>query len=354
MNEKERTILILKSLIANYPILHEEKLELQKPILLVVEEGQMKYAIHLLSDNRTYFINEYSGARYIEEAFTNSNSSCIIYPFSHSRKGIDFLTFLATCFKAGYISEAKIGAALIVISEDIPHGYDMRELFTVYLDGNLESIHLEEMLEVPLDEQIPVVLDKINSTFSHIQKLDEKPILSAACFLYPSLKERGQMDEFEKILYTAGDLVKKNEEALDTDDLGETFLNILFEWQRKREFHDVYRLPELGGESIMKIHRVVLFNEDFIFMKESFFKVISTPLLWYFPVGVLKSKLADANILYPENTSTYTVKMGYFDQAGIYRRERMLRFNRGRLKKAGELDFIDICCCVERGEEYEN
>lgn len=65
MDDKKTTILLMRSLAINLPIIEEAGLGLDKLILLDVSEGQMKAAIKLLSNDQTKIISEFSKMPYI-------------------------------------------------------------------------------------------------------------------------------------------------------------------------------------------------------------------------------------------------------------------------------------------------
>lgn len=62
-----------------------------------------------------------------------------------------------------------------------------------------------------------------------------------------------------------------------------------------------------------------------------------------FSADVLKAALTEAGIMYPESAKTYTAKVGYRNIAGEYKRERMIRFRREKLNRAGDMDFVELC-----------
>lgn len=94
---------------------------------------------------------------------------------------------------------------------------------------------------------------------------------------------------------------------------------------------------------VQKINQAICFDLNYIYLKENFFKEIASSLLNTFSAHILKKALADDGILCPDKADTYTVKMSYYNIAGGFSRERMLRFSRKKLEKTGEPGFVEIC-----------
>lgn len=134
-----------------------------------------------------------------------------------------------------------------------------------------------------------------------------------------------------------------DEDSHNLNGVGDFFIDSLYRWQENTSFHNIYRLPELGMSVARKTSQAVFFDDRYIYMKDSFFKQIASPLLNTFQVSVLKKALVDDGILCPDKSDTYTVKVGYYNIAGQFKRERMLRFSRNRLEKTGEPGFVEIC-----------
>ena len=117
----------------------------------------------------------------------------------------------------------------------------------------------------------------------------------------------------------------------------------MYQWQENTEFSEAYELPCLEMAVVDRIEKVILYDSDYLYLKESFFKDILERLLRIFSVDVLKRELLDAGILSSDKSKTYTVKVTYIDITGQYQRERMLRFEREKMKILGDMEFIEQC-----------
>lgn len=173
MDDKKTTILLMRSLAINLPIIEEAGLGLDKLILLDVSEGQMKAAIKLLSNDQTKIISEFSKMPYIADILYDLNSTSVLYPYTNTKKGADLLRSLAVSVQVGECSGKKMNAMPIVVSEGLPKGVDLQNLFVANVDGDLSQIFLEEMIEIPPDEQVPVVIDKMSQIITEKHSSDE-------------------------------------------------------------------------------------------------------------------------------------------------------------------------------------
>ncbi|HBI62744.1 MAG TPA: hypothetical protein DDY31_16315 [Lachnospiraceae bacterium] len=341
--DTECTILILKSMGINYPVLKAYGLELAKPLLVIVDEGQLKTAVNIFSDGGAPQISEYTREKERKKIFSETNSKFVIYPYSSTKKGKDFLTFLSIVAKLGVMGETQINAMPLVISEGIPLDIDLNDFFTVFINGNLSGVYIDGMTVVPPDRELAVVENQIKLRLSDVFSQEKKVLLAAVCFLYPNMFSDNFQSGFENLLDCADRLTARNEENRDTNNLGEFFIQELYRWQERTGFCLIYALPNLEMSITENLHQVMVYNDDFLFVKEELFQEIATPFLGIFSIGVLKRELVKEGILCPENAQTYTAKMSYYNVAGEYRRERMLRFKRSRLNCVGELDFVDLC-----------
>lgn len=117
----------------------------------------------------------------------------------------------------------------------------------------------------------------------------------------------------------------------------------LYRWQSGTNFNAVYELPCLSTFMLQRLHKAIFFDGKYIYIKDELFKKISSLLLSGYPINILKKLLIDDGIICSDNTNTYTVKMLYRDSAGNPGSERMLRFSREKIDRAGEAGFVEIC-----------
>ena len=333
---------ILVSIGINYPVLREDYVVLQKPLLIITGTGNMETVISFLSGKNTPKLNEYLNIKKVMAILNDVNSDFVIYPYVQSQKGNDFLEIIASIVTTGGTSSNSFNAVPVVVAENIPYGYNIDHFFIICIDEWSDRISFDRLCVVPPEEELSVIYDKFNS-YSINATHDENAFLAAACFLYPYFKDKHLYEEFQDVLDCAKKLVELDEDSHSLNDIGDFFVNTLYKWQKNTSFHNIYMLPELEMSVIRKLNQVILFDEKYIYMKECFFKKISAVLLNTFHLTMLKKALVDDCILCPDNTNTYTVKMAYCNIIGEYKRERMLRFSRKKLDKIGEPSFVEMC-----------
>lgn len=339
----KRKLKILKSFGTNFAIVKEWGYEPSKVFMVVVESGQLKKAVEILSDTDMPKLNAFMSAKELQNVLTNHALTFAVYPYLSNRKNNEFLSMLSGIARVGEISGKSLRAFPIVVAEGVPSGIDLQDYFTVYLSGSLEAISLDENDVVPDDTQIPVVYDKLRAFLSLEQSLEERTLLAATCFLYPNIVQADNEALFDKYIAVAKDMVIQDDENKDSNNLKDIFIREMYQWQENTEFSEAYELPCLEMAVVDRIEKVILYDSDYLYLKESFFKDILERLLRIFSVDVLKRELLDAGILSSDKSKTYTVKVTYIDITGQYQRERMLRFEREKMKILGDMEFIEQC-----------
>lgn len=345
-SEQKRQIMIcriIKSLATNYPILLDTGYGFEKLLVLVVRPGEMGIIMKALSDNNPLMIQESMVKGQAITSLLAENSKPVFYPYTPSAKRRELLEVLKLLMKTGIVENQNVSAMPILISEGIPPDIDLSDCFSIYFNGGLRGIVIQSREVVPADDQVPVVLDKIKDFAENAQTQEEKSLKAAACFLYPILKDGNAEKDLSEYLDLVAELTISDDENQDTNNLGENFLRELYRWQEASEFSNVYELPNLGMEATKDLEHVMFYDEQFIYIKDALFKEILGTLLKIFSVDALKNSLVQEKILCPSQAKSYTVKVGYYNVAGEFCRIRMLRFDRNRLRMAGELDFIELC-----------
>jgi len=343
-NKDRRIASVIKSYGANQEIINAIGYGLSEPIIVVTDEKNRNWLYKSIVNFSKEYLSELANKKEADKVLGETYSEFVSMPYPTTRKGHRLLDYIAAAMKSGSGGNGHINAPLLVLAEEKVCRKDIEKYFMVYLESDLSGtpiITLEEV--VPEDEQVEVILNKIEELDMRGRTQTEKALLSACCFLYPNLKKQNRMEEYEELIHCVQDLVRQNEEENFIEDLGKTFIMEIYKWQEKTRFHNVFKLPDVEMSVVDHIDEVFLFDDEYFYMKESLFTTIASSLLDVFPAEVLKSALVDEGILRPENEKTYTVKTNYYNIAGGYERIRMLRFKRSVFKKCGELELIDLC-----------
>lgn len=343
-NRNRRIASILKSYGVNQQIINDIGYRLSKPIMVVADEANINWITKSIVNFERVYMGESVNKKEAAKILSETYSEFVIVPYPMTRKGRELLDDIIIIMKSGIGSNGHTNAPTLIFAERTVRRKDIENYYMVYFEGDLDEVPVVSMEEVvPTDEQVEVVLDKISELDMHGKTQTEKALLAACCFLYPNLKEHGQMDEYEELFNCVQTLARQNEEGNFIADLGKTFIMEIYKWQETTRFHNVFELPDIEMSVVDCIDEVFLFDDDYFYMKESLFMNISSSLLKIFPSEVLKSALVDEGILRPENEKAYTVKANYYNITGGYERIRMLRFKRSVLKKCGETDLIELC-----------
>lgn len=350
-----RTMLIMKSLGINFPIIKALGCAPSKLMVLKVNEGELKRITDLLSDKYTPKLDPGMSKKQLREILVE-NTMFAIYPYTPGKKNDEFVSELCRIAKVGTIQGDEVMVCPLVITECIIPEFAHLNIFSIYWHGNSDSLALKERDAVPPDDQIPVVCNKMHDVICVDHNTEERALLAATCFLYPNLSVIDPTGGFHEWVEVVREMVRQDEDNKEVEGVADMFVHELYSWQEKICFSDMYALPYLDMRTVEKLEWAIFYDDTYVYMKERLFKNIVRKLLSIFAVDVLKKKLVEADILCADATNTYTVKMTFFDIAGQFHRERMLRFNRKKLVLLGELEFIDLCqdrkekACVGFGE----
>lgn len=352
MYRTEYTVLLLKSMALNYPVIKHLGMELGKLLFVLTEPGQMKAAVSLFSDMEAPVISEFTKKSDCKKVIASANSSFVIFPYIQSKASNDYLQFLGSLVRSGSLGSPGLNAIPVVISERLPYGAGMENIFLVSLNGNLESLKKGLISVVPPDNKLEVVFDRIRCNIRENMTPDKKSFIAAACFLYPNMLPEIRVLDFLHIKDHVESLIEFDDNNHDSGGATEAFIHEFYAWHKTVGFAGLYELPYLGTEAMGSLGYSVFFNEKYIFIKNSLFKRIAGNLLGVFCIDLLKNRLADDGVIYKDETSAVVVKMPFYDINGQYGREYMVRFDRGRLEDIAGFDFID-CCQSGKGEtEY--
>lgn len=356
-DRNEEIIAILKSLGSNYPIIREFGCEPTRLLVLIVKAGQLKPVMDYLSDAHTPKLDAFMSIKQVAGILTSNASAFAVYSYAPSKNSNGFIMGLADIVRGGKIMGKTITTIpLVVAEEEIILFLDTYNFFTVYWDGCVETLALKQDDIIPDDDQVPVVWDKLKTVLNLEQTAEEKAMLAAACFLYPELSESYPNVQFDSYLRTVEEMIRQDDDNKDANHLSDMFLQELYRWQEKMAFSDIFELPNLDMKTLERLEQIILYDSDYIYMKQDLLKKIAGNLLAVFSTSVLKSQLFEAGILCADRSKTYTIKVTYFDIAGQFHRERLLRFARCKINIVGELDFVEAC--LDRKErhnaEYRN
>ena len=142
-----------------------------------------------------------------------------------------------------------------------------------------------------------------------------------------------------------GELIKHNRLNKELYDISDAFIAQLYNWQELSQFEKAYELPVLPNTAIKQLENIMAYNKDFVYVKDALLKIICEFAFQDISYTKTKSVLCKEGIIVSDNTDikTFTCNMGYEDENGTYYRTRMIRLNRHKLIKPGEIEFAELC-----------
>lgn len=353
ISEEIQDLLLAKSAITNYPILAERGWILQKPLLLIVDQQNVKSLTDMLLGSNGQVLGQYVTKKEIENALQTAISSAIIYVCNWNSKYEErFLQALTEQYRISVLNKVNI-ALPVILSVGYPKCRNLEDYFVISLTGLASSVigKIEEKV-VPPDVTLKIVFEKIQEELMEIDNLEHVALIAAAGCLFPNLSLENRTAEFQMILKRAKVLVELNEQNQDLQGLGTLTIKEIFHWGQLQEFSQVFELPNLEMSVCSKLETSIFYDEEFLYFKDTLFKQAVSGLLHLASYEALKAELVEEGILCPDRGTTYTSKMPYVTIAGGYDRIRMLRFKREAFQGTfGGDDFIEQCMRYRRFEK---
>ncbi len=345
---------LIMSLAVNWPVLLSWGLELPKLMLIIVEQGQGKTLARFLTGKHTGRIDSFNRETDLKKVFLETNSAAVIYRYRQSANDNEFLENLIGIGESGCYSGEPVRAMLIVISEGCPLGVNREGAFTICLDEDLKNIKPVSLNKViPKDSMLSVLKMLTKGWKDSEGDRDLAAFISAAWFCYPQMTEEERKTLFPDLLKTAGQLVDKNEELSEPEDICDLVVGEILRWREDTDFSKAYELPYLDKEACDCLEMSVLFNDEYVYMSECLFKNAVERLLRVYPIMKVLESLRINDFIRCDSVKTATSRVGFYGPDGNYGRVRMLRFNRKRLGRLGEQPFVEQCLSAREGDGYE-
>ena len=349
-NACTKTLLLLKSISLNLPILREFGCAPDKLMVLVVAKGQIASAIQILAGFKHQRISELMSRREIKKELMAAEPGFTFFVPSDSRRSKDVLDLLAAFTKDLGGAKDVISLPLIVTESMMLYGPD-DEYFAIYLENEIAKRKIPLSAVVPPENQVEVIRDRVNEVVTGEKTQMEKALVAAAFCLYPMITNSGNEGTFPKYITLVDRLVEQEEDAKDTQDLITLFRKQLISWQRQTGFNHAYDREKISLEVEKHLDDVILYDPESVYIPEKLFREVCEQLTVQFPINTVKATLRDKKILECNAERTYVCKVLYYNSAGVANRKRMLKFNRSMLTEAGETDIVEQCLS-SKGDDY--
>ncbi|WP_455190854.1 hypothetical protein [Eubacterium ramulus] len=316
------TLLLLKSLAMNFPILHEWGVVFPKIITIVVPTDELWEIKEILKN--------------FPEQCENTNNSDFRFFYISDVKKLNAKAFqLQTELLNGIKTE--FGFPLILTDNFNTEGIGNHQ-FIIFFDEGLSDVNIDNFILYPENGSLQQIKRKIEEYKKKAASVEEFCFLAAKSFI----PQRAMATTSEELLIEMIQrLCQQNEDARDVKCVTEMFLNCLYEWQKRKCFGNICHVLEA---SLFERDTHIFYDDKFIYMGSKLFREITLPLTKYVAITSLKSGLVKDEILIPEKSSSnFTVKVTCRDENGIPQRIRMIRLKEEKINMLGEMSFISIC-----------
>lgn len=330
-------IKILKTSAAVAAVLGSWKIYMPRPILLRSTAGIGRIASLLTN----YRIRVYGSVDKFEEMKNDLISygpDPFLFAYDGSYKGNSRLRNIVNLVKVGRADDRAVTRLPIILTEHLLTEELAEELFLIDFEDAMGEVDVWNHLPEP--EEFSLIGEKIEELEKEI--CDEERFLRAGiCFLYPDYKRRGRLGDYQALHVLASWLVALDDEAKDSSGIAEMFIERLYKYEENGQKPKLIRLPNVHTDD-MKNSSYYFFHDDrFLYISNALFSKIIEPLKQAAGAATVKSVLAAEKILVKGRTKDYTSKMPIVIQDAQISRPRFLRFDLMKLKREGQLDFIE-------------
>lgn len=335
---------IIRSLLMNYPVICRAGVAVDRAVVLIPPPGKTRKMLDFFKTstlNAPLVVGTNIKDWKLEKWMTCYRSQAVFFVPSGTKKSDEILAFFSSATQTGYVSEKKVTLLPVVITENIylVGQYDFFSIAFEDFECEKEDIECLNQEVLPNPDEIPRALtlyDELQRT-RQMENEYEKALTLAATLI---CAKDGNRDLLDAYLVCVKRMIADDEEFHYKSGLDELFLERFLRWQKDTEFGQIQKLPDIEIET--SVDETIFYDEKYLFISESLFKKVVEPMS--IPINILKTVLADEDILVPEkaNQRAYVVKM-FYSVDGESKRKRMLRFDRTKLTRAGDLDFIDAC-----------
>lgn len=330
-NKEYMIILLLKSLAINYPILKDWGLPLEKLLVIQVSDNNRSVVKESLHIFQTILITTDLKKKEIFKTLEESNSEFVFFDFNRNTRGRIILDYIYEAVFLGVSRAIPVVLTSVAMPEEIAEKTMMISLTEL---SQVVYIPFEEI--VPKEDELGSVREMIGFCRNNSEK-SAQSLLYAAAFTYPCFKRKKDDSSFKSLLALANDVYEISENRYCTDGIEEWFLKELF------KMTDSMRIPmyDISLEYKEFEDTSIYYDKEYVFISNKLFQNISEELLKVYDSETIKRCLCEKRMLVSENGETFTYKMPFRDLSGGYKRVRMLRFQREKMNKFGELDIVE-------------
>lgn len=339
MHEAIYKILILISLIINYPVLQQWGIEISKIICVVTSaDGRKLLKRYMDLPFITSTDDSVSGNKLTEILSSDSKYIMACYPVIGKSELVKAV--LTSVLSSSYEGRAVETLPILICDGMSPLEIDDSYKFHIWIDevypylNNLEAIVLSEM-----------DLSKAKREYEMLSKdFDEeveRAIAAATALLKEYCDNPANDTSYEEVCKVMRTVITQATEYEDMSDFKDIFIQKLFEWTERKEFYFIQK-ENLVIEDEKNLERIIVGDEEYIYIKEEILKDILKDLESSYPIKVMKDSLRSLGLIKTDK-DRYSIKMKCKLSNGETYRTRMTCFINKELVDEMGTSFLEKC-----------
>lgn len=313
MNALECKLLILCSLVLNSPVLAEMGASIDRPIVLLFENGRMFRSIMDVISPDGIILNSMAQYKDLCNHVADSFSRGIFWLHSGdksevSSKDEELLDALQRIAGYGFAGTDEITSPVfIVCKNNVPRQLKENSLIVPIESESFDIQNWHIAKGVQTVEYFSSIEDMIMSS-----EVDNSlPLKAAVAFLIPQFRKANRMDLYEELLRYCNEMVDISDFISSEESFIRDVEVLVCDFISQNEMI-IQNLDYIDKKIERYPDHSIFHDEEYIYLSETFFKVIVDPLLSDrgLQINYLKKSLKHNNLLVADK-SGYTIKLRY-------------------------------------------
>lgn len=323
-------ILIIQSLIINYPLIRALGFGLDRVLLVCYQRGLKNSLSTCLSTFQTIWKTDTQILSDVDNLLRLSSQSLLI-PYVNGKKFKDRVLNYFNILQ----SYEYDGAIPIIFVEENPPVNLAECCFFVYVEEVEETNNIYAC--VACEDKLSIIKEMISEKVVLVDNPMERTLKAAACMLYPSLGEC-RKEILETLLEDCEKIVSQAEMCVEEDSLVDSFVQA---FQRTIENVEVRYIVKKPADSLMcDLEKMIFYDSEYIYISESLVKSVVSDMDYESSIYCVCNCLKQNGVLHPNN-SGYTSKIALQKRDGKLVRTSCYRFLRARLDPIGNRNNLE-------------
>lgn len=321
----EYFVLILRSMVLNYPILHAWGYVIGMPIVLAFDDMSIADGVLRQISDSVIILDDSMNEKEAREAVHHVNSRAVAYFMNgKSQKTEKRLAMLEKLSSKG--KENGCVTFIIISAKSVMEDLFQRYL-VFYIAPNILKMNYGVTDVVPQPESLELIHDKLLKMQGDVEL---KAFYGAVWFLYPKLSRKNEK-LFQRLLHYVPRIIEEADSFADSQDAFNVVCHCLVEYARQGGFEPLIALPDVEREVIDDMDAYAFWHDDVLYISEIHLREIMQFAMRSVPyINVMASLLAHHALT--ADRGGYTKKMQYITPAGEVCRHRMLAIRIDKIK----------------------